>query len=470
MNENKSENTALLSLEFDRGTILINGLTSTTAHSLHDLVKWDARTNSWRAPAAAYVHLLSRIRTMHGNPIDHVRQVQTPLAAWSAVGLRQYQESALLAWRAAAGRGIICLPTGAGKTRIALAAAQRSRKSTLCLVPTRVLLHQWIDSIREIYAGEIGVLGDGQHDIKAITVATFESAFRNGWTLGNRFDLLIVDEVHHFGDGERDEALEACSAPFRLGLSATLDDGKLDRLEQLIGPKVFEQRISDLVGTALADFEVSCLHLPLTPAEKHSYKLDYEVFRKFFDVFKKENPGGQWEDFLRTGLKSITGRAAVAAHGRAKRSLALTETKLSMLCQLLNRHAHQRKLIFTTDSATAMTIARQLLIAPITAEIGQRERKSLIEAFRLGTIKTIVSCKVLNEGFDVPEAEIAIILGGSGSSREHIQRIGRVLRPKEGKKAHIYELLAAGTNEVMKSRQNGNKMNERRHEKYDYEH
>lgn len=455
-----------ISLEYDRGTIALNGLTSAAAILIDDLIKWDERINMWRSPASSYAHILSRLRNAKEIFKDHVRSPQLPVAPWLSIDLRAYQESALLAWRAAAGRGIICLPTGAGKTRIALAAAQRSKKSTLFLVPTRVLLHQWIDSIREHYTGEVGVLGDGQHDIKPITVATFESAFRNGWTLGNRFDLLVIDEVHHFGDGERDEALEACSAPIRLGLSATLDDGRLERLEQLVGPKIFEQRINDLVGTALAEFELSCHQLPLTHAEKYAYKIDYDLFRRFFDDFKVQHPGGQWEDFLRLAGRTPSGRAAIAAHRRAKKHIALTESKMSMLCQLLNRHVQQRKLVFTADSTTALVIARQLLIAPITAEIGPSERKSLIEDFRSGTIKTIVSCKVLNEGFDVADAEVAIILGGSGSSREHIQRIGRVLRPKEGKKAIIYELLAAGTTEVMKSRQNGNKLNDRRFEKY----
>lgn len=459
-------NAMSLSLEYDRGTITLNGLTPTVAPKFDDLIKWDERINMWRSPASSYPHILSRLRNGTETFNDHVRSPQAPVSDWSPISLRSYQESALLAWRAAAGRGIICLPTGAGKTRIALAAAQRSKKSTLCLVPTRVLLHQWIDSIREHYSGDVGVLGDGHHDVKPITVATFESAFRNGWTLGNRFDLLIVDEAHHFGDGERDEALEACSAPFRLGLSATLDDERLERLEQLVGPKVFEQRIDDLVGTALAEFELSCHQLPLTYAEKSAYKLDYDVFRRVFDDFKTQHSGGQWEDFLREASRTASGRAAIAAHGRAKKHITLTESKMVMLCQLLNRHSSQRKLVFTSDASSALIIARQLLLAPITSEIGPAERKSFIEDFRSGAIKTIVSCKVLNEGFDVPDAEIAIILGGSGSSREHIQRIGRVLRPKEGKKAHIYELLAAGTTEIQKSRQNGNKLNQRRYEKY----
>jgi superfamily II DNA or RNA helicase len=463
MNKNADK---LPSIEYDRGTLLVSGLSLAMADSIRDLVKWDKRIDAWRAPAHLYVPLLTRIRSLGANHIDHVRQSQVPERAWEPVALRPYQEAALLAWKAAGGRGLVGLPTGAGKTRVALAAAQRSKRSTLCLVPTRVLLHQWLATIREIYPGELGVLGDGQHIIRPITVATFESAFRKGWSFANRFDLLIVDEVHHFGDGERDEALEVCPAPFRLGLSASMDNSRKDRLKQLIGWTVFEQRPSDLVGSALSEFEVCCLHLPLTYNEKLVYQRDYNVFRQFFDAFKASQPKGSWKDFVRVAGKSRSGRAAIVAHRRAKRTLSLTEGKLSMLCQLLNRHNQQRKLIFTADSVTALAIARKLFIAPITGEIGKRERDTLLAALRAGTIKTIVSCKVLNEGFDIPEAEVAIIVGGSGSGREHIQRIGRVLRPVKGKKAQIYELIAADTPEVKQSRRRGHDLEERRYERF----
>jgi superfamily II DNA or RNA helicase len=376
------------------------------------------------------------------------------------VDLRDYQDSALIAWRSSGGRGVVCLPTGAGKTRLALAAAQRSKKSTLCLVPTLVLLEQWQASIRKFYSGEIGVVGGGQYKVKPITVATFESAFRKGWQFGDQFDLIVIDEAHHFGDCERDEALEVCTAPFRLGLSATLDESRMERLGQLIGPKVYEQNVRDLIGTALAEFDLSRLLLPLTPAEKKAYQLDFSVFQKFFYDFGKQQVDLSWENFIRFASKSPEGRAALAAHRRAKRVLNFTEKKEEVLGQLLQKYRSHRKLIFTADSQTALLISKRLLIAAITSEIGKVERDTTIDAFRSGTIKSLVSCKVLNEGFDVPDADVAIIVGGSGSDREHIQRIGRVLRPTDGKRARIYELLVAGTSEVKQSHRRGAKLNE----------
>ena len=131
-----------ITLEYDRGTIVVGGLPAPMVERLGDLILWDQRVDVWRAPAHRYLALTRSLRAHSAAFNDHVRKLQHLDGQWNSVALRPYQEAALLAWRAASGRGLICLPTGAGKTRIALAAIQRSGKSTLCLVPTRVLMHQ----------------------------------------------------------------------------------------------------------------------------------------------------------------------------------------------------------------------------------------------------------------------------------------------------------------------------------------
>ncbi len=454
------------SIEFDRGTIIVDGISQESAEKLADIMTWDPRESVWRAPAHHYIALAKRLRDSFGSVRDMVRNSETPAGHWTSPELRTYQEAALLAWRSAGGRGLVCLPTGAGKTRVALAAMQRSRRATLCLVPTRVLLHQWVKAIKEFYDGPIGRFGDGERDIQGITVATFESAFRGGWWLGNRFDLLIVDEAHHFGDAMRDEALESSVAPFRLGLSATVDEAKAGALSSLIGPIVFEQKLADLAGTVLADFDLACLHLPLTPAERQAYESDYGVFQKYRTAFVSACPNSPWETFVRIAMQSPEGRTAMAAHHRARRMLCFTTKKRELLVQLLDRHAGQKKLIFTADAATALHISRTLLIAPITADVGKVERDAVLAAFRSGKLRTIVSCKVLNEGLDVSDAEVAIVVGGSSAAREHIQRIGRVLRPAPDKRAVVYELLAADTIEVQQSRRRGRAFEGKRKESY----
>jgi superfamily II DNA or RNA helicase len=128
--------------------------------------------------------------------------------------------------------------------------------------------------------------------------------------------------------------------------------------------------------------------------------------------------------------------------------LAYPAGKRAALRDLLARHRDDRVLVFTADNATAYAIARELLVVPITKDIRRAERAAVLERFRAGDAPVLVSSQVLDEGLDVPEAEVAIIVGGSGSERRHIQRVGRVLRPRAGKHARIYELAVDGSAEV----------------------
>jgi superfamily II DNA or RNA helicase len=103
------------------------------------------------------------------------------------------------------------------------------------------------------------------------------------------------------------------------------------------------------------------------------------------------------------------------------------------------------------DNATAYAIARDHLISPLTCDIGKAEREEVLGYFSRGELGALVSARVLNEGVDVPDADVAILLGGSQGSREYVQRVGRVLRPSEGKRALVYELVIRGTHEVRQS-------------------
>jgi superfamily II DNA or RNA helicase len=119
-----------------------------------------------------------------------------------------------------------------------------------------------------------------------------------------------------------------------------------------------------------------------------------------------------------------------------------------MLQELLAGDRESKTLIFTPDTSVAYRISRQFLIPTITSDIKKTEREEVLDRFRRGVIRRLVSCRVLNEGIDVPDAETAIILGGNQGEREHIQRIGRCLRPGVGKLAKVYELVAKNTIEV----------------------
>jgi len=437
-------------LTFDRGTVVLTKEVESLDLATIPGVRWDARVGVHRVPPYRCSALAAELRTRGVRVTDETAAyVRAPDAVFSGPALRDYQDAALQLWEAAGCRGAIVLPTGSGKTSVAIGAMARSRLPTLCLVPTRVLLHQWRATLAQHYGGAIGVLGDGLRTIEPITVATFESAFRTMERIGNRFGLLVVDEVHHFGSGIRDEALEMCLAPTRLGLTATPPANEAAaRLVDLVGPVVYRLGVSDLAGGFLSSYDIVPVEIELNIDERARYEESLATFRRAHRPFLASNPGASWVDFVRAASQTDNGRRALAAWRRSKAILAFPSGKRRALSGLLERHRDARVLVFTADNETAYSISRQHLIMPLTCDIGPAERTDTIARFREGKLRALVSAQVLNEGFDVPDAEIAIIVAGRLGEREYVQRVGRLLRPAPGKRARIYELLARGTSDV----------------------
>lgn len=208
-------------VEFDRGTLLLRGPGERALEHLPG-VRWDPRVGCHRAPARFHAELCQAL----GARADERALAPQRPGRLSAPSLRPYQVAALDAWTLAGRRGVVVLPTGAGKTRVAVAAIAAAGCSAICLVPTRVLLAQWRVTLGRELGAMVGVLGDGERDLRAVTVATFESAWRHMASIGNRFEMLVADEAHHFGSGVRNEALEMCTAALRLGLTATPPAGE----------------------------------------------------------------------------------------------------------------------------------------------------------------------------------------------------------------------------------------------------
>ena len=417
-------------------------------------VLWDPRVCAYRAPASSYSALRRWLLASGVRFQDLLPRPRSLEEAWRDVDLRSYQEAALSAWELAQRRGVVALPTGSGKTRLALAAMQRTRLSALCLVPTRVLLDQWFREIGAVYRGPIGCYGDGVRQVATVTVATFEGAYRHMQEIGSRFDLLIVDEVHHFGGGLRDEALEMAIAGARLGLTATppRDVGATACLATLVGPTVFELVIGDLAGGFLASFDAITLYLDLSREERSIYTSLGALFNGVYVEFRRTAPDATWADFSQHCARTPAGRRALVAWRQMRRMLSFTRAKRRALRSLLERHRDAKVLVFTADNDAAYAIAREHLVMPLTCDIGRQERDDVLGRFRCGDLRTLVSARVLNEGLDVPDADVAVIVGGALGEREHVQRVGRLLRPSEGKRAIVYELVTRNTVEVGQAR------------------
>ena len=124
------------------------------------------------------------------------------------------------------------------------------------------------------------------------------------------------------------------------------------------------------------------------------------------------------------------------------------EAKLELLKDILRNHSGEKILIFTADNDSAYEIGRRFILPVITHHTKSAERKEFLDRFRDGSYPVLVTSKVLNEGVDVPSAAVGVVFSGSGSVREHVQRLGRILRPSPGKpQAMLYELVSAGTSE-----------------------
>jgi superfamily II DNA or RNA helicase len=426
-----------MELRFDRGTLVLSGLAQSAAAQLPGVI-WDPRVRAYRAPGHRYSDLLAALKRTGLAIADRVPFEGALPARWSDVDLRPYQAAALTSWELSGRRGLVVLPTGAGKTR------------TLCLVPTRVLLTQWRTALEKHYSGPIGQYGDGVRTSEPVTLATFASAFRYMEVLGNRFGLLVVDEAHHFGVGAGDESLELCSASARIGLTGTppTSEAQQARLERLIGPEVYRQTVSDLTGEFLAPCRIVTLALALSPEERRAYDLETGIYRPVARQFFRYAPRSTWRDFQRAAMRSHHGRRALAAWRRSREVVAFTMAKQETLARLLGEHRGSRVLIFAGDNDTAYAISRKHFVMPITCHIGRTERSQALRRFEDGDLRVLVSAQVLNEGVDVPTADVAVLVAGRLGVREYVQRVGRVLRPAPGKRAIVYEMVTRETHEV----------------------
>jgi superfamily II DNA or RNA helicase len=446
-----------MNLVFDRGTIiLLNPPPMCDLGSLPG-VMWDPRAGVFRAPGWRFPQLKKELINRDIKLENRIGSHSRLEGVFHGIHLRPYQRTALDAWLMADKRASVVLPTGSGKTKLAIAAIAALRTCTLCLVPTRILLQQWIEQLRIVYTGPVGCLGDGSHEIRDITVATFESAYRWMERIGDRFELLIIDEMHHFGVGCRDEALEMSIADTRLGLTATppSNESAITQLQNLIGPIVFNMSVDELVGSYLSKYRRITLSLELSSAERLQYQRERAIFDEVYRSYRKIHPQTDWASFVYTASQSIQGRRALNAWRKSRQLLSYTAAKSRMTSTLIDRHRDNRLLVFTADNSTAYRVSRQHLIMPITCDIGRKERVQALEKFSNGELRALVSSRVLNEGLDVPDADVAIIIGGTFGVREQTQRIGRVLRPRQGKQAIIYELVSRNTIEEFQARRRG---------------
>lgn len=433
--------------EFDKGTILLDEWPRDVP--LPAEVKWDGRVGKYRCLGYFY----SELKRILPNIIDKAMTESPALNVNTSFKLRKYQEAAISEWEKNGRRGIVVLPTAAGKTHIGLEAILRNRKSAIIVAPTIELVQQWRENIEKAFNIHIGQLGGDEKDLQPITVSTYDSAYLFAEKIGNRFDLLIADEVHHMASEKFSEIAKMYTAPERLGLTATYEraDGLHELLVPYMGGKMFEMGYEELTDF-LSGFEIIRIPVELTDEEEAEYNRNREIFLSYLRRYHVNLKGTF--DFQRFIMQSWNreGREALLAWRRSREIAFSARAKIDFVRYVMSKHREDKMFIFTEDTETAYMVSKEFLIPAMTYLTPGPERKKYLDLFREGKITKIATSRILDEGVDVPDASVAVVISGSGSTRQFRQRLGRIIRPAAGKNAIMYELITSGTGEKSTSR------------------
>ncbi len=372
--------------------------------------------------------------------------------------LRDYQEKALNEWMINK-KGTLILPTGSGKTIVALASISKLRIKTLIVVPTLDLVNQWVINFTlfkefsnktENPLLNIGRYGGGEKDIQAITVSTYESARLYSKKFRDQFGFLIFDEVHHLSGESWREIAKSYIAPYRLGLTATLEstDMGYETIIKYVGPIVFQLSPNELreIG-AIANYTVKQILVQLSPELQSLYDKEIKIFRKY--VSQKKLFGKKGFQQLIFRYKDPEARKAIGSHRKCRRIAFNASGKIDAIRRLLDKHREEKIILFCESIPFVESISETFLIPVISSNTPPLERNTVISEFRNGDIRVIATGRVLDEGVDVAQAAVGIIISGSAQKRQFIQRLGRILRPHPGKSiATLYEIVTQNTAEM----------------------
>jgi len=404
------------------------------------------------------------------------RPQATPHDGKYTMELYAWQAEAMVAWEANGRQGIVEAVTAAGKTRLGLVAIAQVLQEggrAVVLVPTIELLHQWKKELANIDISEIGLLGDGNDDslfayrvLVAVVNSTRDKAL--GLQPGIA-GLLVADEVHRFASEHNRRGLKEGFAQ-RLGLSATLE--RPDELHEEVLLPYFREVVYQLgyeratQDGVIARVRLAMVGVDLLPEEREEYdEFDRQVksqtgvlihrfgapspqpYAKFISFVTRLSKKGSLKESraAKTYLKSV---------GKRRTILAETPNKLDALESLASAIAQSdRTIVFTSTIISCEAIVDELRslgfsVASHHSKINKKERIKRLKDFEAGLLKVIVTAHTLEEGIDVPAADLGIIFGGSKQRREMVQRLGRVLRLKpDGRDARFVVLYVEGTSE-----------------------
>ncbi|MCY1675632.1 sigma-70 family RNA polymerase sigma factor [Pseudarthrobacter sp. SL88] len=395
-------------------------------------------------------------------------------ASYDYAFLYPWQQEALKAWHSNARRGVVEAVTGSGKTRVGIAAAfeaVRQGIKVLILVPTAELQRQWLVSLRrDLPAARRGALGDGRADSLDdvdILVAIVHSASNRETLRSHKAGLIIADECHRYAAPMFTGALQEGYA-WRLGLTATFEraDGEHENLlTPYFGGVIYnlwyDRALKDQV---IAPFDIALVGVDLTPSEQ----ADYDEFsatmveaarnletcagipRRPFPQFitavaalaASDSPGRE-ATIARRYMRAMSSRLTLLAEAKTK-YLALAalketvdESRGTLVFTQTQESARRAQELYTSLGSTA---------SAVFSGMARDDRRQGLEDFRTGASQILAAPRLLDEGIDVPEADLGIIVAANRSQRQMVQRLGRVIRKKaDGRPGRLVVLYSKGT-------------------------
>jgi superfamily II DNA or RNA helicase len=442
-------------LNFDRGSLRLDA--PLTAR-VPPYFAWDPRVGAWRTAAINHFRVREDAAAYQLPLADRAeRFFLAPALRPTLPALRPDQQAAIDAWEGAGGRGVVVKPTGTGKTEIALAIIGRHHAPTLVVAPLRDLMYQWQRRIRKGLGFDAGVLGDGRQEVWPISVTTYDSAWIHMKEIGNRYRLIVYDEVHHLPGPVQHESALDCLAPLRLGLSATpwRADGRDAMLAELIGPVVYEEDLAQARGRTVADYAIVRVPIYLTEEEQTEFDELSRSIRRYVAGRRREEGAFDWTELARRSRTDPEAREILRRWRRKVAIMNRSAEKLRVLEDVFRLHPDERCVVFTASNRMALDVSARFLIPALTAHSDKHERNRVLDAFATGRIKALAACEVLNEGWDVPAVKVGVVLGGEKGIREAVQRLGRLLRKSGDRTARLYEVVLQETPDVARARRRG---------------
>lgn len=372
--------------------------------------------------------------------------------------LREWQENAFPLWWAKK-RGIIKVVTGGGKTVFAIHCLKKyleeePKKSILIVVPSIALLDQWYEGISLNFKNkDIALNGGGEQitDLSKVCITTIDSLKNIISKVEQQSTLLIVDECHKIGTEKRGEML-AGNWHATLGLSATperdYDDNFYIIIKRILGDIIFDYDYIDArEDEVIVNFKLLYAYAEMTEAENDKYK----DFTKKIQRRAATIGGNNMNDYP---LKMLIFNRA--------RMVKNSKNRIPSGVKLLQKYKRDSWIVFTENKKQAKEFNKIInkkgyKSAIYNTDLDNAEREENLNNFKSGNLNVLVSCTALDEGFDMPEADGAMILSASSSKRQRIQRMGRVLRITANKENALIVTVYSSKTEFEKLREESNR-------------